>query len=129
MSVPLRSLGFLALALAIATVATPARAGDVASDMKKAGQSVAKAAEKFGHQVAESGKEVGESVSDAAQKGAKTAWYTSQHWATKESKRVADATVRWWDDVIKGKEDKRDRLRKENESLMAKDARKHGNPR
>jgi type IV secretory pathway TrbL component len=106
--------------VALAAAGTPARAGDVASDMKKAGKSIAKAAKKLGNEVAEGSKEIGESVADGTEKGAKTAWFKTRDWATRESKRVADATVRWWDDVIRGKEEKRDRLRRENETLKAK---------
>jgi len=104
----------------VALVALSADAGDVASDMTKAGKSVAKAATKFGHQVAESGKKVGLSVAEAAEEGGKQAWYTTRNWTTRESKQVADATVRWWDDAIRGKEATRDRLRRENESLKRK---------
>jgi len=120
MAVRWRSLGPLAIAVALAAAGTPARAGDVASDMKKAGKSIAKAAKKLGNEVAEGSKEIGESVADGTEKGAKTAWFKTRDWATRESKRVADATVRWWDDVIRGKEEKRDRLRRENETLKAK---------
>jgi hypothetical protein len=107
----------LFVVLIVAVVALPAFSGDVASDMKKAGKSISKAAEKFGHEVAKSSRKIGESVADATEEGAKTAWFTTKDWATRESKRVADATVRFWDDVIQGKESTRDRLRRENESL------------
>jgi hypothetical protein len=103
-----------------ASAGSPARSGDVASDMKKAGRSIAKAATKFGHEVAKGGQEVGESVADATEEGAKTAWFSTRDWATRESKKVASATVRFWDDVIRGKETTRDRLRRENEALKAK---------
>lgn len=85
--------------------------------MKKAGKSISKAAEKFGHEIAKSSRKIGESVADATEEGAKTAWFTTRDWATRESKRVADTTVRFWDDVIRGKETTRDRLRRENETL------------
>lgn len=119
---PLRVLG---LVVVVAAVGTPAWSGDVASDMKKAGKSIAKAAKKFGHEVAEGGREVGEAVADATEDGAKTAWFKTRDWATRESKRVADATVRFWDDAIRGKETTRDRLRRENEALKAKAAEKN----
>ena len=115
-----KSLGSFAVALVIAVTGAPVRAGDVSSDLKKAGKSIAKAAKKFGHEVAEGSKEIGESVADATEEGAKTAWFTTRDWATRESKRVADATVRFWDDVIRGKEATRDRLHRENESLKRK---------
>jgi hypothetical protein len=115
-----RSLGLLAVALVVAVGGAPVRAGDVPSDMKKVGKSIAKAAKKFGHEVAEGSKEIGTSVADATEEGAKTAWFATRDWTTHESKRVADATVRWWDDVIRGKEATRDRLRRENKSLKAK---------
>jgi hypothetical protein len=111
-----------AVVLVVAVMGAPARSGDVASDMKKAGKSIAKSAQKFGHEVAKGGREVGESVADATEEGAKTAWFHTRDWATQESKRVANATVRFWDDVIQGKETTRDRLRRENETLKAKAA-------
>jgi hypothetical protein len=120
MAIRWKSLGPLAIVIAIAVTGAPARAGDLSSDMKKAGKSIAKAATKFGHVVAENSKEIGESVADATEESAETAWFTTRDWATRESKRVADATVRFWDDVIRGKEAKRDRLRHENASLKAK---------
>ena len=107
------------VALMVALVAAPALS-DVASDMKKAGKSISKAATKFGHEVAKGGREIGESVAEATEEGAKTAWFTTRDWATRESKRVADTTVRFWDDVIRGKETTRDRLRRENETLKRK---------
>ena len=112
--------GLLAMAVAVAVSGAPTRAGDLPSEMKKAGKSIGKAATKFGHAVAESSKEIGESVADATEKGAETAWFKTRDWATRESKRVADATVEFWNDVIRGKEAKRDRLRRENASLKAK---------
>ena len=115
-----KSLGSFAVALVVAVSGAPVRAGDVSSEMKKAGKSIAKAAKKFGHEVAEGSKEIGTSVADATEEGAKTAWFATRDWATRESKRVADATVRFWDDVIRGKEAKRDRLRHDNASLKAK---------
>jgi len=120
MAIRSKSLWPLAIAVAVAVSGAPAWAGDLPSDVKKAGKSIAKAATKFGHAVAESSKEIGESVADATEEGAETAWFKTRDWATRESKRVADATVRWWDDVIRGKEAKRDRLRHENASLKAK---------
>jgi hypothetical protein len=119
-----KPLGSFALALTIAVTGAPVRAGDLSSDMKKAGKSIAKAAKKFGHEVAKDSKEIGESVADATEDGAKTAWFTTRDWATRASKRVADATVRFWDDVIQGKEATRDRLHRENESLKRKDKEK-----
>jgi hypothetical protein len=107
-------------ALMIALVTAPALSGDVVSDMKKAGKSISKAATKLGHEVAKGGREIGESVAEATEEGAKTAWFTTRDWATRESKRVADTTVRFWDDVIRGKETTRDRLRRENETLKRK---------
>jgi type IV secretory pathway TrbL component len=118
-----RPLGWIVVAI-VAFVGTPAHASDVASDMKKAEKSIAKAATKFGHEVAKGGREVGESVADATEEGAKTAWFSTRDWATRESKRVANATVRFWDDVIRGKETTRDRLRRENEALRAKSAKR-----
>ncbi len=117
-----KSLGLFVVVAVVAVIGPPARSGDVASDMKKAGKSIAKAATKFGHEVAKGGREVGESVADATEEGAKTAWFNTRDWATRESKRVANATVRFWDDVIRGKETTRDRLRRENETLKAKAA-------
>jgi hypothetical protein len=107
--------------LVFAFAGVVAGAGDLASDMKKAGKSIAKAATTFGHDVAKTSKHVGESIGDATADGAKTAWYKTKDWATHESKRVADATARYWDDAIRGKEATRDQLRRENESLKAKD--------
>jgi len=104
----------------VAIVGFGAAAGDVASDMKKAGKSIAKTATKFGHEVADSSKKIGTSVAEATEEGAKSAWYSTRNWTTRESKQVADATVRWWEDVIRGKETTRDRLRRENEKLKAK---------
>jgi len=115
-----KPLGVLAVLGVVAGLGMPARSGDVASDMKKAGKSIAKAAKTFGHEVAERGKEIGESVADATEEGARTAWFKTRDWATRESKQVADATVRFWDDVIRGKETTRDRLRRENEALKTK---------
>jgi len=112
-----RLLGVVVL---VAVVGLAAEAGDVASDMKKAGKSIAKAATKFGHEVADTSKKVGTSVAGATEEGAKSAWYQTRNWTTRESKQVADATVRWWDEVIRGKETTRDRLRRENEKLKAK---------
>ena len=122
MNSPLKLPVLGVVVVVIAAMGTPARSGDVASDMKKAGKSIAKAAQKFGHEVANGGREVGESVADATEEGAKTAWFTTKDWATRESKRVANATVRFWDDVIQGKETTRDRLRRENETLKEKAA-------
>jgi hypothetical protein len=111
---------FLVLVAIVAASAARAEARDAASDMKKAGKSIAKAATKLGHDVADSSKKIGTSVAGAAEEGAKTAWFATRNWTTRESKQVADATVRWWDDVIRGKETKRDRLRHENASLKTK---------
>ena len=113
------------IVLTVAVVAAPALSGDVASDMKKAGKSISKAAEKLGHEVAKGSRKIGESVADATEEGAKTAWFTTRDWATRESKRVADTTVRFWDDVIHGKETTRDRLRRENETLKRNAAEKN----
>jgi type IV secretory pathway TrbL component len=113
---------YLFVVAIVAFAGAPAHSGDVASDMKKAGKSIAKAATKFGHEVAKGGREVGESVADATEEGAKTAWFSTRDWATRESKQVAHATVRFWDDVIRGKETTRDQLRRENEALKAKAA-------
>jgi hypothetical protein len=120
MAIRPKSLGPLAIAVAVAVGGAPALAGDLPSDMKKAGKSIAKAATKFGHAVAETSKDIGESVADATQEGAEAAWFKTRDWATRESKRVADATVRFWDDVIRRKEAERDRLRHENATLKAK---------
>lgn len=95
---------------------TPAWA-DVGSDMKKAGKSIGKAAKEFGETVASESKKIGESVADATEDGAKTAWYETEKWTTRESKRVADATAKWWDGVIHEKESTCDRLRRENKEL------------
>ncbi|SRR5260221_12097062 len=110
----------LAVVVIVAVAFGRVKSGDVASDMKKAGKSIAKAATKFGHEVADSSKKIGTSVAEAAEEGTKTAWFKTRDWTTRESKQVADATVRWWDDVIRGRETTRDRLRRENESLKAK---------
>ncbi len=115
-----KSLGSLAVALVIAFRGAPVRAGDVSSDLKKAGKSIAKAAKTFGHEIAEGSKEIGESVADATEENAKTAWFATRDWATHESRRVADTTLRFWDDVIRKKEATRDRLRHENDTLKVK---------
>jgi hypothetical protein len=114
-----------AISVLLAFAAVPARAGDVSSDMKKAGKSIGKAAKEFGQAVAQGSKKIGESVADATEEGAKTAWFKTRDWTTHESKRVADATIRWWDDVIDEKETKRDRLRRENKELKEKAAEKN----
>jgi hypothetical protein len=121
-----RSNALVAVVFVAAVAGQRVRAGDVSSDMQKAGKSIAKAAKKFGHEVAKGSKEIGESVADATEAGAKTTWFKTRDWATRESKRVADATVRFWDDVIRGKEETRDRLHRENESLKAKAREKDG---
>jgi type IV secretory pathway TrbL component len=104
--------------------ALPVSAGDVGSEMKKAGKSIGKAAKEFGQTVAKESKKIGESVADATEEGAKTAWFETRNWATRESKHVAEATVRFWDDVIEDKESTRDRLRRENKTLKQKSAEK-----
>src|SRR5512139_324171 len=111
-------------------------AEDASSEMKQAGKSIADGAKKFGDAVAEGSKELGREIRDskatkavvdtskdvgqATSEGAKTAWYKTRDWTTQTSKRVADATVRWWDEAIRGKEKTRDDLRRENEALKAK---------
>ena len=125
MPIRCKPLALFLVVVVVSVQGTTVGAGDVASDVKKAGKSIAKAAKKFGHEVAESSKEIGESVADATEEGAKTAWFNTRDWATRESKRVANATVRFWDDVIRGKETTRDRLRRENETLKAKAAEKN----
>ena len=92
------------------------RGDDVAAEVKHAGKSIAKAAKRIGHEVAETAQD----VSEAAAEGGKTAWFETRDWTTRTSKQVGEATVRFWNDVIRGKEAKRDRLRRENESLRAK---------
>ena len=124
MAIRWNPLGLIPVVVLVAVMGTTVQAGDVASDVKKAGKSIAKAAKEFGHEVAEGSKDIGESVAEATEEGAKTAWFTTRDWATRESKRVANATVRFWDDVIRGKETTRDRLRRENETLKAKAAEK-----
>jgi hypothetical protein len=113
-----------AVLVVLALAAAPAVAGDVGSDMKKAGKSIGKAAKEFGESVAAGSEKVGKSVAEATEEGAKTAWFKTRDWTTHESKRVADATVRWWDDVIRDKETTRDRLRRENKDLKEKAAEK-----
>lgn len=94
-----------------------ARAGDAASDLKgtakSVGKEIARESKKVGHAIAEASKDVGRETA----KGARKAWYETRDWTTAKSKQVADATVRWWDDVIRSKEDERDRLREENQRL------------
>ena len=119
-----RWLGCSASFLIAGLVGLPASAGDVASDMKKAGKSIGKAAKELGQAVASQSKKLGESVADATEEGAKTAWFETRNWATLESKRVADATVRYWDQVIEDKESTRDRLRRENKAMKKKAAAK-----
>jgi hypothetical protein len=116
--------GLATLLVVLALAAVPALAGDVSSDMEKAGKSIGKAAKEFGEAVASGSEKVGKSVAEATENGAKTAWFKTRDWTTHESKRVADATVRWWDDVIRDKETTRDRLRRENKELKAKTAEK-----
>ena len=112
--------------LLIASLATlPAAAGDVGSDVKKARKSIGKAAKEFGETVATESKKIGESVADATEESAKTAWHETKTWATRESKRVADATVGFWDDVIREKEAALERLQRENEALKKKATEKH----
>jgi hypothetical protein len=119
-----RWLGWSAALLIAGLVGLPVSAGDVASDMKKAGKSIRKAAKELGHTVASQSKKLGESVADATEEGAKTAWFETRNWATRESKRVADATVRYWDEVIEDNEPTRDRPRRENQTLKQKSAEK-----
>lgn len=94
-----------------------AHAGDAASEIKATAKSVGKEiaheSKKVGHAIAETSKDVGRETA----KGARKAWYETRDWATATSKRVADATVRWWDDTIRSKEDERDRLQEENRRL------------
>ena len=107
--------------LLVASLATlPAAAGDAGSEMKKAGKSIGKAAKEFGETVAKESKKIGESVAEATEDGAKTAWHEAKTWATRESKRVADATARFWDDAIREKEATIERLKRENEDLKKK---------
>jgi len=120
MAIRCNSLALIAVVVVALVAGQRTQAGDVSADMKKAGKSIAKTAKKFGHEVAKGSKEMGESVADATEEGAKTAWFKTRDWATRESKRVADATVRFWDDVIRGKEATRDRLHRANESLKQK---------
>jgi ABC-type sugar transport system substrate-binding protein len=117
-----KSLAVVVVVVVASVAGRRVQAGDVSSDLTKAGKSIAKAAKKFGREVAEGSKEIGTSVADATEEGVKTAWFKTRNWTTHESKRVADATVRFWDDVIRGKETTRDRLHRENESLKAKAA-------
>lgn len=120
MAIRWKSAPMLAVFVVCACAGSRALAGDVASEMKKAGKSIAKAATKFGHEVADTSEKIGNSVADAAEDGAKTAWYHTRKWTTHTGKQVADATVDFWDDVIRGKEATCDRLRRENASLKAK---------
>ena len=113
----------LSIALILAVAATVARA-DVSSDFKKAAKSVAEGSKKVGREIAKDSKKVGHAVAEtskdvgsATAKGAKTAWFKTRDWTTANSKKVADATVRWWDDVIEDRESKRDRLERENREL------------
>ena len=91
-------------------------AKSVAEETKQAGRKIAHDSKKIGHSVAETSKDVGQETA----KGARTAWFKTRDWTTATSKKVADATVRFWDDVIRSKEDERDRLRRDNESLKSK---------
>jgi len=68
MAIRWRSLRPLAVAVALAVTGAPAHAGDVASDMKKAGKSIAKAAKKFGSEVAEGSKEIDAAAQDRIRK-------------------------------------------------------------
>ncbi|HZN53998.1 MAG TPA: hypothetical protein VFB67_01635 [Candidatus Polarisedimenticolaceae bacterium] len=101
-----------------------ARAGDVGTEIKRAAKSVAEGTKKVGKEIAKDSKKVGHAVAktskevgSATAEGAKTAWFKTRDWTTANSKRVADATVRWWDDVIHDRESKRDRLQRENREL------------
>lgn len=93
------------------------QAGDAASEIKSAaksaGKEIARESKKVGHAIADTSKDVGRETA----KGARKAWYEARDWTTVTCKRVADATVRWWDDVIRSKEDERDRLREDNQRL------------
>ena len=120
MTVRWKSAPLLAVFVIGASFGTRVLAEDLASDMKKAGKSIAKAATKFGHEVADASGKVGRSVADAAEDGAKTAWYHTRNWTTHAGKQVADATVDFWEDVIRGKEATCERLRRENASLKTK---------
>jgi hypothetical protein len=107
-----------ALALVVGAAAfAGARAGDAASKFKttakSVGKEIARESKKVGHAIAETSKDVGRETA----KGARKAWYETRDWTTTTSKRVADATVRWWDDAIRSKEVERDRLREENRRL------------
>jgi hypothetical protein len=107
-----------ALALLVGAAAFGgAFAGDAGSEIKSTaksvGKEIARESKKVGHAIAETSKDVGRETA----KGARKAWYETRDWTTATSKRVADATVRWWDDVIRSKEDERDRLREDNQRL------------
>lgn len=100
------------------------QAGDAMSEIKSAAKSVAEGSKKAGNEVAHESKKVGHAIAktsnDAGRetaRGAKTTWFKVRDWTTEKSKRVADATVRWWNEVIRSKEVERDRLREENERL------------
>ena len=88
-------------------------ASEIKSTAKSVGKEIARESKKVGHAIAGTSKDVGRETA----KGARKAWYETRDWTTATSKRVADATVRWWDDAIRSKEDKRDRLREENRRL------------
>ena len=113
----------LLMIAALAAAVTAARA-DVSSEIKKAAKSVAEESKKVGHEIAKDSKKVGHAVAEtskdvgsATAKGAKQAWFKTRDWTTANAKKVADATVRWWDDVIEDRESRRDRLQRENREL------------
>jgi hypothetical protein len=110
--------------LVVAVASRAIHAGDFASEMKSAAKSVAEGSKKAGKEIARESKEVGHAIADTSKevgretaRGAKTAWFKTRDFATEKSKRVADATVRYWNEVIRSKEDERDRLADENERL------------
>ena len=112
------------LMIAALALAVSAARADVSSEFKKAAKSVAEGSKKVGHEIAKDSKKVGHAVADASKevgsetaKGAKQAWFKTRDWTTANAKKVADATVRWWDDVIEDREHERDRLERENREL------------
>lgn len=115
---------FIGMALVAGVTVGTLRAGDFASEVKKAAKSVADGSKKAGKEIARESKKIGHEVAETSKdvgketaKGAKTAWFKTRDWTTENSKKVADATVRWWDDVIRSKEEERDRLQEENQRL------------
>lgn len=130
------SLAVTAL-LAAAVVFAPVRAaeekkgesGDVPGTVKHAAKSVwedTKAVgrtirdSKAGQATAEAGREVGHAAAEAGRDTADVSrdiWQKTKIASVRAAHDVRDATVAFWNDVIRGKEDEAERLRKENERL------------